>query len=160
ASKVKMIYIDLPYNTGNDFIYEDDYREPLESYKRQTGLIDNEGRLTTTEQDLSGRKHTNWLNMMYPRLLLARDFLSEDGVIFISIDDIELANMSKICDEIFGGDNLVSNSVRVSNSAKNNADFVSDTHDYTLIYAKNIEELNKNWSIPKNNHTERSEERR
>src|SRR5690625_4304923 len=154
ASKVKMIYIDPPYNTGNDFIYEDDYREPLESYKRQTGLIDNEGRLTTTEQDLSGRKHTNWLNMMYPRLLLARDFLSEDGVIFISIDDIELANMRKICDEIFGGDNLVSNSVRVSNSAKNNADFVSDTHDYTLIYAKNIEELNKNWSIPKNNHTE------
>lgn len=154
ANKIKVIYIDPPYNTGNEFIYKDDFKEPLKNYQKQTGLIDDEGRKTTTDQDVSGRKHTNWLNMMYPRLLLARDFLSEDGVIFISIDDIELANMRKICDEIFGDSNLISNSVRVSNSAKNNADYVSDTHDYTLIYAKNISRLNEKWSVPKNNYKE------
>src|SRR5690625_3880801 len=80
ANKVKVIYIDPPYNTGNEFIYEDDFKEPLENYKRQTGLIDEKGRKTTTNQDTIGSKHTNWLNMMYPRLLLARDLLTEDGV--------------------------------------------------------------------------------
>lgn len=151
ANKIKVIYIDPPYNTGNEFIYKDNFKEPLINYQLQTGLIDEKGRKTTTEQDVSGRKHTNWLNMMYPRLLLARDFLSEDGVIFISIDDIELANMRKICDEIFGENNLISNSIRVSNSAKNNAVYVSDIHDYTLIYAKNKSRLGEGWSVPKNN---------
>jgi len=154
ANRVKVIYIDPPYNTGNEFIYKDDFEEPLQNYKKQVGLVDEKGRKTTTDQNDSGRKHTNWLNMMYPRLLLARDLLSEDGVIFISIDDIELSNMRKICDEIFGDSNLISNSVRVSNSAKNNAGFISDIHDYTLIYAKNISRLKKDWSVPKNNHKE------
>jgi len=154
ANKIKVIYIDPPYNTGNEFIYKDDYREPLKNYQEQTGLVDDKGRKATTDQDLTGSKHTNWLNMMYPRLLLARDLLTEDGVIFISIDDIELPNMRKMCDEIFGDSNLISNSVRVSNSAKNNADYVSDTHDYTLIYAKNISRLNEKWSVPKNNYKE------
>src|SRR5690625_1653389 len=151
ANKVKVIYIDPPYNTGNEFIYKDDFEEPLQNYKKQVGLVDEKGRKTTTDQNDSGRKHTNWLNMMYPRLLLARDLLSEDGVIFISIDDIELSNMRKICDEIFGDSNLISNSVRVSNSAKNNAGFISDIHDYTLIYAKNISRLEEEWEVPKNN---------
>src|SRR5699024_5075213 len=151
ANKVKVIYIDPPYNTGNEFIYEDDFKEPLENYKRQTGLIDEKGRKTTTNQDTIGSKHTNWLNMMYPRLLLARDLLTEDGVVFISIDDIELPNMRKICDEIFGATNLISNSIRVSNSAKNNAIYVSDIHDYTLIYAKNKSRIDEEWEVPKNN---------
>lgn len=151
ANKVKVIYIDPPYNTGNEFIYEDDFKEPLENYKRQTGLIDEKGRKTTTNQDTIGSKHTNWLNMMYPRLLLARDLLTEDGVVFISIDDIELPNMRKICDEIFGAANLISNSIRVSNSAKNNAIYVSDIHDYTLIYAKNKSRIDEEWEVPKNN---------
>jgi len=154
ANKVKVIYIDPPYNTGNEFIYKDDYKEPLKNYQEQTGLVDDKGRKTTTDQDVAGRRHTNWLNMMYARLLLARDFLSEDGVIFISIDDIELANMRKICDEIFGDANLISNSIRVSNSAKNNAVYISDIHDYTLIYAKNKSHLGEGWSVPKNNAEE------
>lgn len=151
ANKVKVIYIDPPYNTGNEFIYKDNFNEPLKNYQQQTGLIDDQDRKTTTDQDVSGRGHTNWLNMMYPRLLLARDLLAEDGVIFISIDDIELANMRKICDEVFGDGNLLSNSIRVSNSAKNNAIYVSDIHDYTLIYAKNKSRLDEVWSVPKNN---------
>lgn len=154
ANKVKVIYIDPPYNTGNEFIYEDDFKEPLENYKRQTGLVDEKGRKTTTNQDTIGSNHTNWLNMIYPRLLVARDLLTEDGVIFISIDDIELSNLRKICDDVFGDSNLISNSVRVSNSAKNNAGYISDTHDYTLVYAKNISRLNEKWNVPKNNHKE------
>ena len=106
-SKVKMIYIDPPYNTGKDFVYKDDFHDSLENYKRITGQVDGNGKLISTNTEASGRYHTNWLNMMYPRLRLARNLLTDDGVIFISIDDNEVHNLRKICDEIFGEDNFI-----------------------------------------------------
>ncbi|HIP17766.1 MAG TPA: site-specific DNA-methyltransferase, partial [Sulfurovum sp.] len=105
--KVKMIYIDPPYNTGKDFIYKDNYKEPLKSYKVLTGQVDEEGNPLSTNTDTSGRYHSNWLNMIYPRLKLARNLLRDDGVIFISIDDREVHNLRKICDEIFGEGNFL-----------------------------------------------------
>ena len=107
-NKIKMIYIDPPYNTGNDFVYKDDFKDNIENYKKVTGQIDSEGNATSTNKDSDGRYHTNWLNMMYPRLRLARNLLSDDGVIFISIDDNEITNLKKMCDEIFGEDNYES----------------------------------------------------
>ena len=104
--KVKMIYIDPPYNTGNDFVYKDDFKDNIENYFKITGQKDSEGNKTTTNTEANGRYHSNWLNMMYPRLKLARNLLKDDGVIFISIDDNEYVNMKKICDEIFGENNL------------------------------------------------------
>ena len=103
--KVKMIYIDPPYNTGNDFIYPDNYSESLDTYLRYTGQIDNEGRKYSTNTEADGRFHSKWMNMMYSRLFLARNLLREDGMIFISIDDSEVYNLRKICDEIFGEEN-------------------------------------------------------
>ena len=105
--KIKMIYIDPPYNTGNDFVYNDDFKESLENYKKITGQIDAEGNDISTNSEKDGRYHTNWLNMMYPRLKLARNLLAPDGVIFISIDDDEYANLKKIVDEIFGEANFI-----------------------------------------------------
>lgn len=104
-----MIYIDPPYNTGNDFIYPDDYKDNLQNYLELTGQVDEEGKRLGTNSEASGRYHTNWLNMMYPRLRLARNLLSDDGVIFISVDDNESHNLKKICDEIFGESNFESN---------------------------------------------------
>ncbi len=100
-NKIKMIYIDPPYNTGNDFVYKDNFSDNIANYKEITGQA------TKTNPEAAGRYHTNWLNMMYPRLKLARTLLKDDGVIFISIDDNEVANLKKICDEIFGEDNFV-----------------------------------------------------
>ncbi len=105
--KVKMIYIDPPYNTGKDFVYKDDFNDSIENYKRITGQIDGNGMPISTNPETSGRYHTDWLNMMYPRLRLARNLLSDDGAIFISIDDNEVHNLRKICDEIFGEDNFI-----------------------------------------------------
>lgn len=105
--KVKMIYIDPPYNTGKDFVYKDNFRDNIQNYKEITGQVDGEGNRTSTNTEVSGRFHTNWLNMMYPRLRLARNLLSEDGVIFISIDDNERDNTKTMCDEIFGADNFI-----------------------------------------------------
>lgn len=105
-SKVKMIYIDPPYNTGKDFVYPDDFHDSLENYKKLTGQVDNEGNRISTNTEASGRYHTDWLNMMYPRLRLARNLLTDDGVIFISIDDNEVDNLKKICNEVFGEDNF------------------------------------------------------
>ena len=107
-NKIKMIYIDPPYNTGNDFVYADDFKDNIGNYKKVTGQVDSEGNATSTNKDSDGRYHTNWLNMMYPRLRLARNLLAEDGVIFISIDDNEITNLKKMCDEIFGEDNYES----------------------------------------------------
>lgn len=107
--RVKMIYIDPPYNTGKDFVYKDDFRDNVANYKRITGQVDDEGRSTGTNSESNGRFHTDWLNMMYPRLRLARNLLSDDGVIFISIDDNEVGNLKKICDEVFGESNFVCN---------------------------------------------------
>src|SRR5690625_2051152 len=105
--KVKMIYIDPPYNTGKEFIYPDKFQDNLETYLRYTGQVDDEGKKMSANSETSGRYHTNWLNMMYPRLRLARNLLRDDGVIFISIDDHEVANLRKMCDEIFGEENFV-----------------------------------------------------
>lgn len=105
--KIKMIYIDPPYNTGKEFVYPDDYADNIQNYLELTGQINESGRRITTNTETSGRYHTNWLNMMYPRLKLARNLLRDDGVIFISIDDHEVSNLRKICDEIFGEENFV-----------------------------------------------------
>ena len=105
--KVKMIYIDPPYNTGNDFIYPDNYTESLQTYLEYTGQVDAEGKKFGTNTEADGRFHSKWLNMMYPRLYLARNLLRDDGVIFISIDDHEVDNLRKLCNEIFGEENFV-----------------------------------------------------
>lgn len=105
--KVKMIYIDPPYNTGNDFIYEDDFSQNADEYLGNSGQFDEEGNRLVQNTESNGRFHTDWLNMLYPRLRLAKDLLTDDGAIFISIDDNEQVNLSKICDEIFGAENRV-----------------------------------------------------
>ncbi|WP_217426513.1 site-specific DNA-methyltransferase [Candidatus Methylobacter favarea] len=137
--QVKMIYIDPPYNTGKEFIYPDNYQDNLDTYLKYTGQKDSEGRKFGTNAETSGRYHTNWLNMMYPRLKLARNLLRDDGVIFISIDDNEEANLRKLCDEIFGEENFVSLVTVQSNPRGRQSDtHVASVHDYLLIYAKKI----------------------
>ena len=132
---VKMIYIDPPYNTGNEFIYPDKYSESLDTYLAYAGLVDDEGKKFSTNTPNEGRFHTKWLNMMYPRLYLARNLLSKDGVIFISIDDNELSNLKKLCDEIFGEENFVGNIAWKKTSGDNKPVFAF-THDNILIYSK------------------------
>jgi adenine-specific DNA-methyltransferase len=135
--KVKMIYIDPPYNTGKDFVYKDNFHDSLENYKRITGQVDGNGKAISTNRETSGRYHTDWLNMMYPRLRLARNLLSEDGVIFISIDDNEMHNLRKICDEVFGEDNFVAQiAYQGLDTVKNDAKYFSDNHEYVICYAK------------------------
>ena len=139
-SRVKMIYIDPPYNTGNDFIYPDDFKMPVEEYLKMTGQADEGGKKLVTNLKSNGAFHTDWLNMMYPRLQLAKELLTEDGVIFISIDDNEQANLKLLCDDVFGEENFVANLVwERAFSPKNDARFISNSHDYVLMYAKNIE---------------------
>ncbi len=147
-NKVKMIYIDPPYNTGKDFVYKDNYKDTLKNYLELTAQVDEEGNKLSTNSDNGGRYHTNWLNMMYPRLRLARNLLKKDGVIFISIDDNELDNLKKISNEIFGEDNFIAMMVHKNNSMKNQSKYMGVTTEYILIYAKNIEilkELDKKW---------------
>jgi len=128
--KVKMIYIDPPYNTGNDFIYPDKYSESLQTYLEYTGQVDAEGRKFGTNSDTDGRFHSKWMNMMYPRLYLARNLLREDGVIFISIDDNEVDNLRKVCNEIFGEDNFLATIVwQKSYAPRSNAPFFSESHE-------------------------------
>ena len=134
--KIKMIYIDPPYNTGNDFVYHDDYKDSIENYKKITG------QQATANPETNGRFHTDWLNMMYPRLKLAKDLLSDDGVIFISIDDNEQANLKKICDELFGTANFIAQIIwERAYSPVNLKKHFSESHDYIICYAKNIEVL-------------------
>ncbi|MDP1545572.1 MAG: site-specific DNA-methyltransferase [Anaerolineales bacterium] len=143
--KVKMIYIDPPYNTGNDFIYPDNYAESLQTYLEYTKQVDAEGRKFGTNTDTDGRFHSRWLNMMYPRLYLARNLLKDDGVIFISIDDNEAENLRKLCDEIFGEENFVASIVwQRTFATKNDAKFFSSEHENILVYTKNIENLSLN----------------
>lgn len=143
--KVKMIYIDPPYNTGKDFVYKDDFHDSLENYKRITGQVDGDGKALSTNTETSGRYHTDWLNMMYPRLRLARNLLADDGVIFISIDDNEVHNLRKICDEVFGEDNFVAQVIwERAYAPVNLKKHFSECHDYILCYAKNIDLLNCN----------------
>ena len=141
--KVKMIYIDPPYNTGNDFVYNDDFAQGKGDFEAQSGLFDDEGNQTVDPMqrntESNGRFHTDWLNMIYPRLKVARDFLTEDGVIFISIDDNEVENLRKLCDEIFGEQNFVAQLIwERAYSPKNDARFISNSHDYVLMYCKDI----------------------
>ncbi|MEC3885506.1 site-specific DNA-methyltransferase [Halobacillus sp. HZG1] len=137
SNRVKCIYIDPPYNTGKEFVYKDDYKDPVEKFFQKTGQADEEGLLTSNPKS-SGRYHANWLSMMYPRLKLARNLLRKDGVIFVSIDDNEQANLKKLMDEIFGEENFVTSIVwQKKYSPQNDATYFSDMHDYLLVYAKN-----------------------
>ena len=149
--KIKMIYIDPPYNTGNDFVYNDDFSQDADDYMSNSGQTDEDGNRLVANTESNGRFHTDWLNMIYPRLKLARDLLSDDGVIFISIDDNEVENLKKVCDEIFGESNFVAEFVIASNSAKNNSKFVSVTHEYLLCIAKNKDMTPINWKVKKTN---------
>ena len=137
--RVKMIYIDPPYNTGNDFVYHDDFRDNLANYQRLTGQADEAGKVYTTNSETSGRYHTDWLNMIYPRLRLARNLLRDDGAIFISIDDHEQGNLKKICDEVFGEDNFLINAIWIN--GRTSASHFTKSHEYVIGYAKNINQF-------------------
>ncbi|MEI6267437.1 MAG: DNA methyltransferase [Methylococcaceae bacterium] len=135
--KVKMIYIDPPYNTGNDFIYEDDFAENSEAYFERSNQKDEVGNRLVANNESNGRFHSDWLSMMYSRLKLARNLLKDDGVIFISIDDGEQANLKRLCDEVFGEINFIANIVwQKKQSPQNDATYLSDMHDHILVYAK------------------------
>ena len=140
--KVKMIYIDPPYNTGNDFVYNDDFAQSKEDFEQASGLFDEDGNQTIDPMqrntESNGRFHTDWLNMIYPRLKVARDLLSDDGVIFISIDDNEVDNMRKICDDVFGNSNFIANFIKPLSGGKS-PHFVKRCHEYLLCYLKNKE---------------------
>mgnify|MGYP001043260973 FL=1 len=139
--QVKMIYIDPPYNTGSDFVYEDDFAESAEEYRSRSGQFDEQGNRLVTNAESNGRFHTDWLNMIYPRLKVAYDLLRMDGVIFISIDDHEVDNLKKICNEIFGEKNFIAQVVwERAYSPINLMKHFSASHDYILCYARNIEQ--------------------
>lgn len=154
--RVKMIYIDPPYNTGNDFVYEDDFADPIAKYKEVTAQT------TKSNPETMGRYHTNWLNMMYPRLRLAANLLRDDGIIFISIDDNEVHNLRKLCDEVFGEENFVGVILWKKKTNGNNMGLIPPVHDYIAAYAKQIDNitdmgyeltkefLEKNYSNPDN----------
>ncbi len=138
-SKVKMIYIDPPYNTGGDFVYHDDFAAPLDNYLKQTGQKDGNGHGLTTNRETNGRYHSDWLSMMYPRLKLAWNLLRQDGVIFVSIDDNEVADLRLIMNEIFGEENFVSQIVwEKMYTTKNDAKTISNSHEYVLFYTRSI----------------------
>lgn len=136
--KIKMIYIDPPYNTGNDFVYEDNFAQSTEEYLANSGQFDEEGNRLVPNTESNGRFHTDWLNMIYPRLKIAKDFLSDDGVVFISINDNEVDNLRKVCDEVFGGSNFVSEFIWKSRQNKDNRNVtgVSIDHEYIICYQK------------------------
>lgn len=147
--KVKMIYIDPPYNTGNDFVYEDDFAQSTDEYLANSGQFDDEGNRLVQNSESNGRFHTDWLNMIYPRLKLAKDLLKEDGVLFISIDDNEVENLKKICNEIFGDMNFVADLIwQKKFSRSNDATYFSTMHDFILCYCKsNILNNENGWQI-------------
>jgi len=142
--KVKMIYIDPPYNTGNDFVYEDDFSETAAGFRDRSGMFDACGNMVldrfTVNSESNGRFHTDWLNMMYPRLKVARDLLTEDGVIFISIDENEVENLQKMCNEIFGEANFISQLIWAA-GRKNDSKYISVSHEYILCYVKSVQYL-------------------
>ena len=148
--KIKMIYIDPPYNTGNDFVYEDDFAQNTDEYLANSGQYDAEGNRLVKNLDSNGRFHTDWLNMIYPRLKLAKDLLTDDGVIFISIDDNEVENLKKICNEVFGADNFVGIlSVENNPKGRKNSAFVSVSSEYCIIYAKSKDNAHFIENVPK-----------
>ena len=158
--KIKMIYIDPPYNTGNDFVYEDNFAQSADEYMEHSGQFDDEGNRLVKNLDSNGRFHTDWLNMIYPRLRIAKDLLTEDGAFFISIDDNELENLKKVCEEVFGESNFVANIVwKHTQQSKNDEPHFSRHYNHTICYAKNkdllknfyferTDEDNKNYSNP------------
>ena len=146
--KVKMIYIDPPYNTGNDFVYEDDFAQSAADYMDNSGQYDEEGNRLVTNTESNGRFHTDWLNMIYPRLKIAKDLLADDGVIFISINDQEVVNIRKICDEILGADNFIANLIwQQRKGGGNDSRYIAVDHEYILIYSKNINNSSDRWYI-------------
>ena len=140
--KVKMIYIDPPYNTGNDFVYEDDFSQTAGEFRDKSGMFDEDGNMILQNYEVNsesnGRFHTDWLNMIYPRLKVARDLLTEDGVIFISIDDNEVENLRKVCDEVFGERNHIASIIWQRRTSPDMRKLVSTAHDYILLYSKDI----------------------
>lgn len=139
-NKVKMIYIDPPYNTGNDFIYVDDFAQNIDEYEEAKGSFDEEGNRLFKNTDTNGRFHSDWCSMIYPRLVLARNLLADDGAIFISIDDNEYDNLKKICDEVFGSENYLTTfhlQVRYGDKSINEEKIFKPMIEYVLIYAKN-----------------------
>ena len=149
--KIKMIYIDPPYNTGNDFVYNDDFAVDTDEYLERSNQVDDQGNRMVTNNDSNGRFHTDWLNMIYPRLKISKDFLSEDGSILISIDDNEITNLRKVCDEIFGASNFVCSFVwQKAFAPKNDNKYISNSHEYIVLYAKNKLLFNRNL-LPRTN---------
>jgi len=140
AGKVKLIYIDPPYNTGKDFVYPDNFQDNIKNYLELTGQVDGEGRKLSSNSEASGRFHTDWLNMMYPRLKLARTLLKDDGVIVISISDYESHNLRHVMNEVFGEENFIAAVIwQKVYSPKNSARHFSEDHDYVLVYAQSGE---------------------
>ena len=140
--KVKMIYIDPPYNTGNDFVYEDHFADGIKNYLQQTGQIDDEGNRLATNSETDGRFHSNWLNLMYPRLYLAKNLLTEDGVIFVSIDDKELPRLQMLLEHVFGRENLVANLIWKSKSGgANDSRYFAVDHEYIICLSSQISQL-------------------
>ncbi|MEZ9820319.1 site-specific DNA-methyltransferase [Shewanella sp. 10N.286.45.A1] len=154
--KVKMIYIDPPYNTGKDFVYKDDFHDNIQNYLEQTGQVDNKGNKLSTNSDTSGRYHSAWLNMIYPRLRLARNLLTDDGVIFISIDHNEINNLQSVVNEVFGEDNVLGTIANVNNPKGRSDDkFIATSHEYIIAVAKNISMAQTYGFEPEENITKR-----
>ena len=146
--KVKMIYIDPPYNTGSDFVYADDFAEDTDEYLARSGQFDDQGNRLEQNTESNGRFHTDWLNMIYPRLKLAKNLLAEEGVIFISIDDNEIEQMKQICNEAFGEGNFVTCFIwQQRKGGGNDSQFVATDHEYVLVYAKNITAISDRWYV-------------
>ena len=138
AGKVKLIYIDPPYNTGKDFVYPDNFKDNIRNYKELTGQLDGEGRDISTNKEASGRFHTDWLNMMYPRMKIARNLLKETGVVLISIDNSEISNLRLACDDVFGGENFIGKLI-LQTATDNNKTQINTEHEYVLAYGKQLE---------------------
>lgn len=154
--KVKMIYIDPPYNTGKDFIYKDNFTQSRKEYEEALDMLDEEGNRLVQNTETNGRFHSDWCSMIYPRLQLARNLLTDDGVIFISIDDNEVRNLKNICDEVFGEDNFVAQLIwERAYSPKNDAKYISNSHDYVLMIARHVD----NFNIGRLNRTEEANAR-
>lgn len=145
--KVKMIYIDPPYNTGNDFVYEDEFKQSADEYIDNSGQLDDEGNRLVVNTESNGRFHTDWLNMIYPRLKLAKDLLSDDGVIFISIGDDEESNLIKCCNEIFGESNFIASICHKHRASVSNDRIISENHNHLLFYCKNIVSVFRNHKL-------------
>ncbi|QNR07142.1 site-specific DNA-methyltransferase [Macrococcoides canis] len=152
SNKIKMIYIDPPYNTGKDFVYKDNFRDGVENYLEQTGQKDDEGNALSTNSESNGRFHSDWLNMMFSRLRLAKNLLKKDGLIFISIDDTEYNRLKNLCDEVFNEQNYVATLVwKKKQGGGNDSNLIVTEHEYIILYAKNINKakinLDKNYEL-------------